>query len=226
MMQRIWPGSPDAVRCKHCGEFLFLAFGPRWGWEWDGSTWLHRCESEWHETVAVHESPIGFTGEMVRAILDGRKVETRRLPGKYDRYRKLRPGDVLYAREAWQMLVTGPQSLMEVEHTGEIPKQRPEFSHRLIFKAHDRDGLYRFRPGMHMAKWMSRIRLVVTEPTRREPVCDIDDAGALREGVTVLPGQTPVQAFERLWDSIHPHRGERFADGPYVRKICFRRVWP
>ena len=255
-------GSPDAVRCSGCGKLLFPHLAPdsAWTrWVWQAGSWFHFCTviiPVSRHALPVHEAPIGFTCDMVIAILEGRTLETRRLPGKRDIYAKLKPGDILYGREAWQLIAPVHGPLFEalgrvhrdavqwdlcggqdakigtdaVELTGSIPKARPEYRHRIVYKATHMNG-FKFRPGMHMPKWMSRLRLEMTGPTRKEPVNIIDDAGALREGVVKetagdwAPGE-PVMAFESLWDSIHPGEGMRFGDGPDVRVIPFRRVWP
>jgi len=255
-------GSPDAVRCSGCGALYFPALvgGHSLGaWDWIENAWWHGCDlpgAQLRLCEPINEGPIGFTCDMVIAILEGRKLETRRLPGKRDIYAKLKPGDILYGREAWQLIAPVHGPLFEalgrvhrdavqwdlcggqdakigtdaVELTGSIPKARPEYRHRIVYKATHMNG-FKFRPGMHMPKWMSRLRLEMTGPTRKEPVNIIDDAGALREGVVKetagdwAPGE-PVMAFEGLWDSIHPGEGMRFGDGPDVRVIPFRRVWP
>jgi len=255
-------GSPDAVRCSGCGTLLFPHLAPdsAWArWVWQAGAWSHFCT----ESLAVsrraepqRELPIGFTAEMILATLEGRKMETRRLPGVRDKYAKLKPGDILYAREAWQILVPSHGPLYEtqgrvhrdainwnpcggqdsklgtdaIELTGEIPKTRPEYRHRIIYRASHMNG-YKFRPGMHMPKWMSRIRLEVTAETRLEPVNVIDEPACRREGVSPpthggwQPGQAHA-AFVMVWDGIHAKQGERFHDGPLVRVISFRRVWP
>ena len=117
-----------------------------------------------------------------------------------------------------------------MELRDEIPKSMPAYRHRVVYKASHMNG-YHFRPGMHMPKWMSRIRLEVTDHTRREPVNVIDDEGAIREGVVSLTSAQrcygePVALFAGLWNTIHPEPGTRFDDGPEVRVIPFRRVWP
>jgi hypothetical protein len=190
----------------------------------------------------AREFPIGFSPAMVNAILEGRKTETRRLPGKSDRYAKLRPGDRLYVREPWQIILPVHGELFEaqgrvhrnvldwnpcggqddklgrdaVELAGEIPKSRPEYRHRVIYRASHTNG-YRFRPGIHMPKWMSRILLELTEETRLEPVNVITPDGCRAEGVE-------PEEFPGLWDSLHKKPGTRFGDGPPVRVIVFGRV--
>lgn len=91
--------------------------------------------------------PILFNTEMVRAILDGRKTCTRRLPKKnietkyleyeewvcaaappgstwlsekefYEEYPPYQPGDILYVRETWQYLYELDGNEQAIEDTG------------------------------------------------------------------------------------------------------------
>jgi len=254
-------GSPDAVKCSACGTLMFPSLHQDLArWWWRGGSWWHSCNSYIPDSLRlaapIQERPIGFTADMINAILEGYKTETRRLPGVNDKYAKLKPGDILYAREAWQIILPVHGPLFEaqgrvhrnavnwnlcggqdeklgsdaVELSDAIPKSRPEYRHRVIYKASHTNG-YKFRPGIHQPKWMSRIRLEVIAETTLEPVNVIDEPACRREGVTCpthggwQPGQAHA-AFVMLWDGIHTKQGERFHDGPLVRVIKFRRVWP
>lgn len=126
----------------------------------------------------MKERPILFSGPMVRAILEGRKTQTRRVAkihgyGLDDRPVFGRspfgePGDRLWVRETFcGSCVRDPAYIYRA--TDENP------SH--LFQP-------RWRPSIHMPRWASRLTLEVTA-VRRERLRDITDdaARALVEGV-------------------------------------------
>ena len=155
----------------------------------------------------MKERPILFSGEMVRAVLDGRKWQTRRvvkpqphevvdadaiLAGFLDKVpidvgweyvsRNCpygRPGDVLWCKETW---ATRP----DLDHLK--PRDIPEGSK--IYRVADGElGLAncdRLRPSIFMRRWMSRITLEVTD-VRVERVQDISVADAIAEGIDPVP---------------------------------------
>ena len=165
------------------------------------------------------ELPILFNGEMVRAILDGRKIETRRpvkpqplmghetpvihppphdggwyYPGTPNRPVPFgSPGDLLYVRETWDSM-----SFYRADY--------PSGKHPMS------DG--KWRPSIHMPKRAARIWLRVLE-VRVERVREITEVGARNEGIACVPGgytwglpgdmkhNAPTHAFRKLWDSIY-----------------------
>ncbi len=100
--------------------------------------------------------PILFSAPMVRAILDGRKTMTRRI--YKPRFDKWQVGDRLWVREMYS-LIHG----------------------RAVYAATCDIKCYRWRPSIFMAQKYSRILLEITE-LKRELLCDISEADALREG--------------------------------------------
>lgn len=156
----------------------------------------------------MKERPILFSGEMVRAILDGRKTQTRRvarIPRGYEEWTPeagsdgtlvLRgqgistwvdcpygvPGDRLWARETWR-----ERGTTGIHIAGE---QDAEW---LEYRADgDVDGPS-WRPSIHMPKWASRITLEVTG-VRVERVQDISEEDAIAEGI-----QVEDRSFGRAW---------------------------
>lgn len=137
--------------------------------------------------------PILFNGEMVRAILDGRKTQTRR-PMKlsdavsYVSYksRKSRQsvidaiaphkiGDILYIREAFR-LHCGTD---ECGCGGDICVCPPEGT--LIYRADMDDGESKWKPSVHMPKEHARIFLKVTN-VRCERIENMSSYDAACEG--------------------------------------------
>ncbi len=153
--------------------------------------------------------PILFNTDMVRAILEGRKTETRRLMkpqpnASFDRYWECYTaengqivvlnntyciGDILYVRETWS---TRPSNHCYAQpcHGGVCPHKScdladsPCFPDEYIFKASDSlpdlPG-EKWRPSIHMPKEAARIFLRVTE-VRVERLQEITDHGARQEG--------------------------------------------
>lgn len=159
----------------------------------------------------MKERPILFNGEMVRAILDGRKTQTRRvvknvmdsddltgaraevranyhflrLPNG-DEYGPVKcpyglPGDSLWVRETW-----ASHLLLDGERPSEFTEAQQEC--QLWFRAEPKiheHGQGRWRPSIFMPRWASRITLKVTD-VRVERVQDISEEDARAEGVAPL----------------------------------------
>lgn len=151
----------------------------------------------------MKERPILFSSAMVRAILDGSKIQTRRVvkmkphhqieqrddgspwPWMYDSERDAdwwmpcphgQPGDQLWLREAYRFLAV---------HDHVPPR---EISGGPVwYEAQDEVPFHpsefgKLRPGMFMPRWASRITLEVTA-VRVERLQDISEADALAEGI-------------------------------------------
>ena len=147
--------------------------------------------------------PMLFNTQMVRAILDGRKTQTRRLiPDKYLRifekttlktiapYRK---GDILYVRETW-----GTYS----PTYGTAP---------IIYYRADENAPddIKWRPSIHMPKEAARIFLRVTN-VKVERLNEMRLKDCLAEGVRLTTAEeldkvtAPIVArerFSKIWDS-------------------------
>lgn len=156
-----------------------------------------------------------FNAEMVRAILDGRKTQTRR-PVKFPVHDKNlgcelagnelagelsagnylnsafgKPGDRIWVRETFQ----GPlfdYDLMDSYSKDPTPFEKPEFC---VYKAdgvpapefYDADDELHccWRPSIHMPRWASRILLEITG-VRVERLNAINEHDAQAEGVAKL----------------------------------------
>ena len=228
----------------------------------------------------MKERPIIFSAPMVRAILAGTKVQTRRVvkrqppeilpayapkvywpardrhmthgdpdgaaylqferPGDYDGAHVMRGGfgfrcpygqlgDRLWVREAWKAHTT-------FDHLPprEIPQSHVWYMADEGYKAESR-----YRQGMFMPRWVSRITLEVTA-IRVERLQDISEADAQAEGVTPKwePGcsgrlmealggfsfRPAASAYAELWEQIN---GPGSWDAnPWVWVVEFKRVTP
>ncbi|EPL1554008.1 morphogenetic protein [Klebsiella pneumoniae] len=152
-----------------------------------------------------------FNGEMVRAILDGRKTQTRR-PVKFTVHDKNlgcelagnelagelsagnylnsafgKPGDRIWVRETFQGPLFNYEQMDEyLEDSSKFEK--PEFcqyaadgGHRPEYQDADDNLRHGWRPSIHMPRWASRILLEITN-VRVERLKSISDRDALREG--------------------------------------------
>ena len=183
----------------------------------------------------MKEKPILFNGEMVRAILDGRKTMTRRAVkpqptldhglvfegialGKFGAvsdsviacpYGTI--GDRLWVKETHHVRDAG-----YVDGTGRD----------IVYKADDEDFPYGWTPSIHMPRWASRITLEITN-VRVERLHEITEADAEREGVepwssNALDFNGYYNSFSHLWDSTT--KDHKWESNPWVWVIEFKRI--
>lgn len=185
-----------------------------------------------------NERPILFSAPMVRAILNGRKTQTRRIvrlneSGRVKQigglknwhlddanavqacpYGKL--GDHLWVRETW----------------AEIPDDGGTW----IYRADDPDDAWkqesgvRWKSGRFMPRAASRITLEIAG-VRVERLKEITDEGAKAEGVeamawtngngTLTMRYTPHSVFATLWDEINVKKAP-WESNPWVWVIEFK----
>lgn len=196
-------------------------------------------------TTEVRERPIIFSTEMVKAILEGRKTQTRRvvkpqLEDYRDGYpdgRDCPPTSVVKQRGHWidegdflhdycpYGKVGDLLWVRETHNIGGIPPN--EWA---IYKADEYSEPVVWRPSIHMPKWATRIWLEITG-VRVERLQDISHQEVIAEGVTPLPfGDTRrymsgvpvgIQNFRFLWDSLNAKRGYGWNVNPWVWVIEF-----
>lgn len=195
----------------------------------------------------MSERPILFSGPMVRAILEGRKSQTRRIakltasgnvkePRGHRRWHPGDPevvaacpygraGDRLWVREAWAQRL-----------------DRDHLNGTQLYAAGVREAWYwadgpgrccrtgcagaagRVRTARFMPRWASRITLEVTG-VRVERLQDISEADALAEGVEITVRENgALEPFRSLWKSINGH--ESWSANPLVWCVSFRRLKP
>lgn len=163
------------------------------------------------------DRPIIFSAPMVRALLEGRKTQTRRLADKPasvrtsttvdgvptglvvpdhlggervslpSTWRSVKSGDRLWVREAWK-----PHSTFDHLPPREIPQSNMFY---LADERYSPSGS-RSRPSIHMPRWASRITLTVTD-VRVQRLQEISAGDAIREGIAYPPaGMTMDEACE------------------------------
>lgn len=206
------------------------------------------------------DRPIPMSGPMVRATLEGRKSQTRRVitklrrfgevsefgrsdtPGyewhfrdrgmrwhdlRHDELLEALPyaaGDRLYVREHWRAEARyddfAPRELKAGVPVYPVADPDPRVS--------EPGCAGRFRQGMHMPRWASRITLIVKD-VRVERLQDISEEDAIAEGVYfdgalwtadgINYGNSPIDAFQCLWLSIHGD--DAWSDNPWIVAISF-----
>jgi len=137
----------------------------------------------------MSEKPILLNTEMVRAILSGKKTQTRRIckgqpqdgitsPEKIGYKPQYQAGDLLYVRETWKQATVGTAG--------------PGLIDLYLYKAdepQDTTGMMvegRWHPSIHMPKEAARIFLRVTN-VRLERLKDISERDAISEGFDEEP---------------------------------------
>ena len=190
------------------------------------------------------ERPILFSGPMVRAILEGRKTQTRRIikpqPPSYLQppNREFRP---IHGTDLWgAFAVAGSAAAVRSQDTIKCPYGKP--GDRLWVRetwGHNPEGpgyVYRsdgdfdmkfhgdrWRPSIHMPRWASRITLEVTG-VRVERLRDISEEDALAEGVERGNGRWMVgdESYQRdIYGFWVPGRHERHNAPSHA----FRSLW-
>jgi hypothetical protein len=189
------------------------------------------------------DRPIIFSAPMVRAILDGRKTQTRRairpvpiingvgaIFDEGDRQEDFvepywvfpetckygKPGDLLWVRETW------------TQYPIELNPEPCDAWYKAT--SNGPPPPFKWRPSIHMPRWASRITLRITD-IRVERLQDISEDDAKAEGVGYKnPGYLPgtkgnwIGSFAYLWNKING--AGAWESNPWVWVISFERVKP
>jgi hypothetical protein len=161
----------------------------------------------------MREKPILFSGPMVRAILDGRKTQTRRVIKNKDIINGFdididgsaiayidqatgdsypptikspyQPGDRLWVRETWTPFCINKQSCRNVLLS------HADYCYKATFPKDCVDTLgCTWRPSIYMPKAAARIWLEVID-VRVEMLQEITEEDAIKEGFTGVPCEHP-----------------------------------
>ena len=189
----------------------------------------------------MKERPILFSAPMVRAILEGRKSQTRRVvkPQPFAGWYPSKctngwgfchpqgeapavlfqcpygvPGDRLWVRETWAYF-NADEDLYQ-KNKGALAFRATWDSDRCEWPQFARAISYipgdRWRPSIHMPRWASRITLEITD-VRVERLQEISEEDALAEGVREIGGN-----FEGCYEFCDRLSGTNARD-------CFGRGW-
>ena len=157
--------------------------------------------------------PILFNTQMVRAIMGGRKTQTRRavkpqpkdkallefrdgilswgdmragICYEYEAKAAYQPGDILWVRETWRLKT--PSVLDETKYIYRADSNPSDETEQ------------KWHPSIHMPKEAARIFLRVTD-VRVERLWDISSEDVYAEGTDNRLWAATRDAFRRLWDS-------------------------
>lgn len=186
--------------------------------------------------------PILFNTEMVEAILEGQKTQTRRTVKQppivgdimrdekgwyyedgtrngHSLFPQFSTGDILWVRETWGKLT----------ECDVFPPYEPH-EERFIYRADRGDPDHfqaKWHPSIHMPKEAARIFLRVKD-VRVERLQDMDEDAAIAEGIADSPAGTdsPLLRFTELWDKTIRREDLRefgYHANPWVWVIEFER---
>ena len=197
--------------------------------------------------MSTKERPILFSGLMVRAILEGRKTQTRRIvkclvsDGAVFGVRPMidEPGMWLYNGRVFPCPYGKPGDRLWVRETFSVCVDSNIF-YKADGKPDPWDGI-KWKPSIHMPRVASRITLEITG-VRVEQLQDITNADCVAEGIepigdeqtikgtgfTVQAGRlndrysTVRQLYSELWESINGPGA--WNANPWVWVVEFKRL--
>lgn len=198
----------------------------------------------------MKERPILFNSEMIYAILEGRKTQTRRLVKpqpkgggvvEYDKARKLLAHYYRGAMQAWN---EAKHWVCPYGKPGDLLWARETWADCGANTAAYKSGSavlvpgVAWRPSIHMPRWASRITLRV-EDIRVERLRNIPHNDAIDEGIRYFEtddgedgyyaikqggvpcSDCPVDVFKMLWNSINAAHGFGWEANPLVWTVTF-----
>lgn len=200
----------------------------------------------------MKERPILFITEMVRAILDGRKTQTRRVMKKVSRMEDADWSKNHKVKDWWPCNIV--RSMVHIEDMlkdqsmsrclnpyGEPGDRlwvreawlRDIYDHSIQYRAsHPSPMGAKWKPSIHMPREHCRITLEITDVKveRLQEICNLD---IWREGILPTPKAPGVsheecreadfQCFKESWDSINDKK-HPWESNPWVWVIAFRRM--
>jgi len=178
------------------------------------------------------EKPILFNTEMVKAVLGGKKSQTRRVikpkPFEYDgafEWKDKRYGALPDAPKFESVCPYGSiGQRLWVKETHSVIHNHFGEEECIIYKAEgeSKNGC-RWKPSIFMRREYSRINLEITK-IEVQRVQDITEKDALQEGANGKGLFTSKYYFEQIWDIINEKRGYGWDTNPWVWVIEFEVV--
>jgi hypothetical protein len=187
--------------------------------------------------AGIKERPIIFGAPMIRAVMDGRKTQTRRLVKDQGAISDIAGGGIepvgsrLWVRETWARWTdTGGGWCV-------VFKADREARQELHYDAGEGDpaGLgeivtplpaeaIAWRSPIHMPRWASRITLEITgvRVERLQEISEIDCEAEIGAEPYSL-GNDAYPRFRELWDSLNAKRAP-FESNPWVWCLTFKKL--
>ena len=194
----------------------------------------------------MSDKPIIFSAPMVRALLEGRKTQTRRIIkpqptgiskaeriGGTSRSWRITPesnrcsvdfkspdigvGDRLYVREACATWGRGPER-EPVEFPVASAADDPEWEGIKHDARTSKGDEWKIRPSIHMPRWASRLTLTVTD-VRVQRLQEISEADAEAEGIERLISR------RGFYDPTMSHGAVRFGHYFLSAREAFQALW-
>lgn len=190
--------------------------------------------------MTARGKPMLFTGPMVRALIEGRKTQTRRVleplprrtiffdPGTAGREQfrdaGFDVGDRIWVRETWTA---------QMDHGWTVADARSRMhNEHILYRADGHDSSDGWWPSIHMPREFSRLTLIVTG-LRVQRLQEISEADAIAEGIREQPftgwfsvpglngaGTTARAAYSMLWNSLNAKRAP-WESNPWVVALTF-----
>jgi len=194
----------------------------------------------------MKERPIIFNTENVKAILDGRKTQTRRIVkpqpeltitdeqykdnmrlllyggGRFCPYGEI--GDRLWVRENWRVITDDNRYAIVFKDGG-----MKFFDGQTTYKIEDY-----WKPSFFLPKWASRITLEITgvrvERLQEITTWDMEAEGLpykierKNEAEEICESEVAQEWFRCLWDSLNAKRGYGWEVNSWVWVIEFKKV--
>lgn len=200
----------------------------------------------------MKERPILLNAPMVRAVLDGNKMQTRRVakltdaghikePRGYRRWHPAdpearlacpygQPGDRLWVREAWlpmsfPPIICKPDTVCyRADKAGLIWNGQAMAIPTEILSRNW--GAIKWKPSIHMPRWASRILLEIVS-VHVERLADISEADAIAEGVdpALDPLHCPVAGTQNHWRNYQAQAGSNWEWSEDSPIKSFQTLW-
>lgn len=201
----------------------------------------------------MKERPILFSAPMVRAIIEGRKTQTRRIYKSLGIGSGMTPscpygvaGGRLWVRETFTkttsttskgcVLYRADRKAREIlcEDSGNGDSCAIGREVKALY-AND-DDIHYWQTSIHMPRWASRITLEIVS-VRLERVQEISEEDAKAEGIQAkdcwnpISGRNgtkvlkdPILAYSQLWDCLNKQRGYGWSVNPWCWCITFKKL--
>jgi hypothetical protein len=146
----------------------------------------------------MKEHPMLFCGEMVRAILAGRKTETRRICTERNIH-KYSVGDILWVKETFSIYRHPDNPIVQYRAD-----------------SGDDDQILKWKPSIFMPRWAARIHLKILWTV-------LEHTGGMNEDDAKAEGVKNLKEYATLWDKINGKKAP-WESNPWIIALHFERL--